>query len=124
MPVRSFPLKRATALLLPVATLWLWAACASICGQAAAAHSLRPSSAGLAEMKAPSVCEGCPFASFPKATAPDTRAASDASPQTPVPSTPSATAAGPAAAYSAPAWARRPPPPADPPLELLPVLRI
>lgn len=124
MPSRRLPLKRLIALLLPVATLWLWAACAAICGQEAAEHTLRRSSPELLEVKDASECEGCPFASFPEATAPDTRAALDVSSQTPPPAPPPAPATAPALDYSAFAQASRPPPPAVPPLHLLSVLRI
>jgi hypothetical protein len=118
MQVRRLALQRLTALLLPVAFLWLWAACAVICGQEAADHSARPSSAGIAALEGASECE-CPIAAFPEAAAPDARAAFDASSQTPPPAPPPA--AVPAADHAALAEARRPPPP---PLELLSTLRI
>jgi len=117
----SLPLKRLTAVLLPVATLWLWAACAAICGQEAAAHSLDAApSAELTEMRDAPQCEGCPFASFPKATAPGARAPSDTGPRTPPP----APAAGPGVCRYASAQSRRAPPASAPPLALLSTLRI
>jgi hypothetical protein len=111
--------------LLPVATLWLWAACAAICGQEAAEHSLAgASSAELTEMRDAPRCEGCPFTSFPKATASDMRASSEAGTQTPPPAPPSAPAALLQVSHPALARSRRPPPEAAPPLELLSTLRI
>ena len=121
----SFPLKRLTAVMRPVATLWLWAACAAICGQEAAEHSLAAaSSAEFAEMQRAPQCEGCPFVSFPKATAPNTRASSEAGTQTLPPAPPPAPASVAKVVHPAFAQLRRPPPKAAPPLELFSTLRI
>jgi hypothetical protein len=113
-----------TATLLPLSFLWLCVACAFICGQetAAAPDHLAPSSVGRAEATGAPVCDGCPFASFPKATAPE-RAAFDAGPQ----ATPADLASTPTA-YSPTATAfvrpRGQAPPTSPPLQLLITLRI
>jgi hypothetical protein len=123
MPLRRFPLRRLTALLLPFATLWLWAACASICGREAADDSTRPLSAELIQAEGVPGCDTCPFASFPEATAPE-RAAYDANSQTPPPAPLPIPAAGPMVDCHALARARRPPPAASPPLTLLSTLRI
>jgi hypothetical protein len=125
MPVR-FPLKRLTAAMLPMTFLWLWAACASICGHEGAAatpYLLTPSSAsaGLAEASGASDCGGCPFASFPKATAPE-RATFRAGLEAPS-APPAPLAAAPVDRYTFVRHQRQPPP-APPPLDLLSTLRI
>jgi hypothetical protein len=120
----SLPLKKLTAMLLPATTLWLWAACAVICGQELAEHTLSAApSAELAELRDAPPCEGCPFASFPKTTAPDSRASFDASSQM-LPTPPPAPAAWSEVCHSVLVQSRRPPPAANPPLELLSTLRI
>lgn len=126
MPVRDFPFKKLTAMLLPVACLWLWVACAAICGQEVAegsAHSLSTSSAELVEVSGAPECEGCPFVVFPKATTPE-RESSDTGTQTTAPAALPAHADAPMTDYSAFVQPRRPPPTAAPPLTLLSTLRI
>jgi len=115
-------LRSMTAALLPVVFLWLGAACAVICGQetaAAASASMPTPAAAVAEIKGAQSCEGCPFASFPKATATE-RAAFDAGPQAAAAHlhTTAASSNRPSS-HSAFTRARRQPPP-----ELLLVLRI
>ena len=124
MPVNRFTLRRMTAALLPLSFLWLCVACAFICGRetTSVADHPAPSSVERAEAKTTPVYEGCPFASFPKATAPE-RAAFDAGPQTPAPDVPpSPPAYSPAVASLV--RPRGPSPPAEPPLQPLPTLRI
>lgn len=120
-------LRRLTATLLPAALLWLWAACAVICGQEsvrAASASTPTTAAGVAEVKGAQSCEGCPFASFPKATATE-RAAFDADPQTSPADLPAAANLSDyPGGHSAFIRARRQPPSTAPPLELLSALRI
>lgn len=114
-----------TAALLPLTFLWLCAACAFICGREtapAAGHQPGASSAERTEVGGTPGCPDCPFAFFPKATAPE-RAAFDAGPQTasaemPLP---------PAIHTQAVAGHVRPrghAPPTAAPLQLLPTLRI
>jgi hypothetical protein len=118
-------IKRLTAVLLPVSFLWLCAACAVICGQEVgrpAGRSLAPSSAKLTEVSGAQVCDGCPFASFPKATAP-ARATFNAGSQTTLaglPPTPPACSLT-AAAFVGPLGHA---PPTSPALQLLTTLRI
>lgn len=124
MPVSRFTLRRMTATLLPLTFLWLCAACAFICGRetAAAGHPPAPSAAERTEVSGATRCRECPFASFPKATAPE-RAAFDAGPQVAsadLPPTPSAYSPT-AATFVRP---RGHAPPTAPPLQLLPTLRI
>lgn len=123
MPVRRLHLQRLTAPLLPAALLWLWAACAAICGQEAAEHSAGLSSTELIAVEGAPECE-CPFAAFPAATAPDTRAALDAGSQAPPTAPTAAPAVAPSFQYSIITRARGAPPPATPPLALLSTLRI
>jgi hypothetical protein len=118
-------LKRLTALLLPAAFLWLCAACVFICGRetaGAADHLPAAHSVEVTVEDGEPVCDGCPFASFPKAMAPE-RAAFDAGSQTPtadLPPTPPS--------YSLTAVVlvhpHALPPATAPPLELLSTLRI
>jgi hypothetical protein len=115
-----------TAALLPLTFLWLCAACAFICAQETAGashHSLAGPSAEVIEMHGASRCEGCPFASFPKVTAPGSRAAFNGGAQT------AAADALPSFQSQSPAVAglvrpRAQAPPTSPPLRLLPALRI
>ena len=126
MRARRFPLKRLTAVLLPVTFLWLCAACAFICGKetaVAAGRSLSGPSAELGEMQGAPQCEGCPLASFPKVTTPDSRAAFDAGSQS------AAAGLPPSLQVHTPAVAslvrpRAQAPPAASPLQFLPALRI
>lgn len=114
-----------TATLLPLTFLWLCAACAFICGREtvpSVSHLPAPSSAERTEVRGTPVCRECPFASFPKATAPE-RTAFDAGSQAATADLPPS-----APAYS-PAFAvfvrpRGQAPPTSPPLQLLPTLRI
>lgn len=122
MPVTRFTPRRMTAALLPLTFLWLCAACAFICGKEAAEHSLARPAAALARVQDAPRCEGCPFAAFPKATAPE-RAAFDANSQTATADVPP-----PLPTYfTAAAGLLRPraqAPPTTLPLQLLPTLRI
>lgn len=124
MPLSRFTLRRMIAALLPLTFLWLCAACAIICGQETAdgADPLTLSSVERTEAKCAPACEGCPFASFPKATSPQHAAFDAGSQATPagVPPTPPAYSPT-AAAFVRP---RGQTPPAASPLQLLPTLRI
>lgn len=118
-------LRKATATLLPLTFLWLCAACAFICGRETAPSVGRlpgAPSAGRVEAGGTPACGGCPFASFPKATAPE-RTAFDAASRAPDADLPPSRAA-----YSSAAVvfvrARGPSPPAPSPPRLLPTLRI
>jgi hypothetical protein len=110
-----------TAALLPLTFMWLCAACAFICGQEAAEHSLAGPAAALTQVRDAPRCEGCPFATFPKAKAPE-RAAFDAGPQTAAADVPTA----PPTCCTAVAGLVRPraQAPTTQPLQLLPTLRI
>lgn len=125
MPAPRIQLKRAVAALLPVALLWVFAACMLICGAERAAHG-RPDVVPTVEATVTAnaaECEGCPDASLLKATAPERVTfkpglqALSSAPAFILPAAPSAAAA--ASAFSH----RRQFLP-DPPLELLPALRI
>lgn len=64
-------LKRAVAVLMPLSLLWLFVACVLICGQESAETLDQPfilSSVEITEIEDVPHCEGCPFASFPIAT--------------------------------------------------------
>lgn len=125
MLVSRFTPRRMTAALLPLTFLWLCAACAFICGSETAEandHSLAGPSAELAEMLGEPRFEDCPFASFPKATAPE-RASFDAGSQTAAAAVPPS----PPTYFTAVAGLVRPraqSPPTAAPLQLLPTLRI
>ena len=119
-------LKRAVAALLPMSLLWVFAACVSTCGWEIAASSGQPDFAATVEVTEVSEaagCEACPDASLLKAATPerakfkpDLQAASSIpaliSPATPLVDT--GTFAFPHRQQFLP----------DPPLELLPTLRI
>lgn len=67
-------LKRAVAALLPVSLLWVFAACVSACGWESAASSGRPdlaSNVEVAEVREAAGCDDCPDASLLKATTPE-----------------------------------------------------
>lgn len=125
MPLRRSRLKRFVAALLPVMFLWLCAACVSNCSRETASaddHTVAHAQAGLTEVRGAPECDGCPFVSFPKATAPE-RAALDAGSEAPraegAPTPPTHSAA--AATFVRPPAL---PPATAPPLELLSTLRI
>ena len=113
-------------MLLPLSLLWVFAACVSTCGWEIAASNGQPDSAAVVEV--PQVgeaagCEGCPDASLLKATAPerttfkpDLRAAGNAAALIlpAIPSTEAGISASPHPQQFLP----------DPPLKLLPTLRI
>lgn len=123
MMASRFTLRRMTATLLPLTFLWLCVACAFICGRETAASSGHavPSSVERTEAKGAPACDGCPFASFPKATAPE-RAAFDAGSQAmPAEAPPKPSAYSQTAAYVRLRGQARP---TTPPLQLLPTLRI
>jgi len=60
------------AVLLPLSFLWTVVACVSICErESSATHRQTDYSIGLTEIRDLPDCDGCPFVSFPKATAPE-----------------------------------------------------
>jgi hypothetical protein len=70
MLMRRAAIKRAIAALLPVSLLWVFVACVSICARESAdTYNPLIASASIEVNDAPDG-EGCPLASFPKATAP------------------------------------------------------
>ena len=126
MPMPLTQLKRVVAALLPVSILWVFAACILICGWERA-EARRPSDVAstveVTETANATQCEGCPDASLLKATSParptsrpDLEAASS------VPASILAAATSPDAFTSAFSHSHRFRP--DPPLNLLPTLRI
>ena len=119
-------LKRAVAALLPVSLLWVFAACVSTCGWEIAASNGQPEVATMVEVtqvREAAKCEGCPDASLLKATTPE-RAAFKPDLQ----AVSSVLALGFPATLSADAgtsaFPHRQQFLPDPPLELLPTLRI
>lgn len=123
---RPQQLKRAVAALLPVSLLWVFAACVSACGWEAAAPDGRPDFAltvEAPELREAAGCEDCPDASLLRVTAPERvtfkpelKAAGG------VPAL--GFAAAPPADPGASAFRGRQQFLPDPPLELLPTLRI
>ena len=124
MPVSRFTLRRLTAAVLPLSFLWLCVVCAFICAEETAAAAGNPflSSFERTEAGRAPACEGCPFATFPKTTAPE-RTAVDAGPQTAAADVPPSLRAfsSPIAVFVRLSGQS---PPTALPLQLLPTLRI
>jgi hypothetical protein len=66
-----FPLKRLIAALLPVAFLWLFAACVSSCARESAERQEHPIVSSAVDSQDAPDCKGCLLATFPQATAPE-----------------------------------------------------
>lgn len=126
LPTMPFTLKRLMAAALPVSFLWLFAACILICEREVGDTHGRPvvsSPAETVEVGESPDCGECPVTSLPEATAPERTAfkLDWQSSSGVVPSIPSLTLP----AGGIPSFPPdRHPPPADPPLDRLPALRI
>lgn len=126
MSVPRIQLKRMVAALLPVSLLWVFAACVSACGWEIAASDGRPDFAAgveVTQVREAAGCDDCPDASLLKATTPeratfkpDLQVVSSV-PALILPNAPLADAV----IFARPRRQQFPP---DPPLKLLPALRI
>jgi hypothetical protein len=118
-------LKRTVAALLPLSLLWVFAACILICGLESAAHS-QPSFVSTVEVTGTTnatECEGCPDASLLKAKSPE-RTTFKPILQAVTSISASILSADSSADVFTPALLHGPQFQSDPPLHLLPTLRI